>query len=206
MKKMMLMVGMALMVSAAPAWATGPLVDNSVKATANATGGNASATGGTHIQTNTQVNTQGQSQNQGQGQQQGQVQGQSADNKGNKQSVTVESSMIPGVAVAPGLTSGGTQVCLGSFSVGISGPMAGVAFGKTVVDKGCEDRQNAILLFNMGYKAEALELLKGGNDRVNALFPGTVTKASIASIPNLQLSTPLGSEPTVQPVANVETN
>ena len=172
------MVVAAMLFSVAPAFASGNSNNSGGDSSASAT---ATANGGTHIQnqtsvnTNTNVNTQGQSQNQGQhqGQIQGQGQGQkqSADNKGVSQSVNVDSQMIPGVAVAPGLTSGGTQVCLGSFSVGISGPMAGVAFGKTVVDKGCEDRQNAILLFNMGFRTEALHLLMQGNDRVRALFP-----------------------------------
>lgn len=200
------MVMVALMASAA--FADSVHIGNTTNNTTNNQGGqggnasaSASATGGTHVQTNTQVNTQVQSQNQGQQQGQAQGQKQSANNEGNKQSVNVDAPMIPGVAVAPGLTSGGTQVCLGSFSVGLSGPMAGVAFGKTVVDKGCEDRQNAILLFNMGYKAEALELLKGGNERVRVLFSAPVTKASIASIPDVQLTTVLGSEPVVQQTA-----
>ena len=88
--------------------------------------------------------------------------------------------------------------CLGWFSGGLSGPMAGLAFGKTVIDKGCEDRQHAILLFNMGYKAEALELLKAGNERVQNLFPGAKT----VTLPDttLRVSTVLGSEaPRVHP-------
>ena len=146
---------------ASPAWALDINDHSNHQTTVNA-----------NTNTNVNANTQGQQQ----GQVQGQGQHQSANNSGNSQSVKVESSMIPGVAVAPGLAAGGSQVCLGSFSVGLSGPMAGVAFGKTVVDKGCEDRQNAILLYNMGYKAEALELLKGGNERVQSLFPGAAPK------------------------------
>lgn len=152
--------------------------------------------------------TQGQSQNQGQqqGQQQGQAQGQSqvgvnvqgqkqeASNSGNQQNVKFESSMIPGIAVAPGLAAGGSQVCLGSFSVGISGPMAGIAFGKTVVDTGCEDRQNAVLLHNMGYKAEALELIKGGNARVRAVFGTDAPKAAAVVAPMPVVSV----EPSIQ--------
>jgi hypothetical protein len=97
---------------------------------------------------NVNVNKQEQSMGQGQGQDQSQRQRQSADNKGNNQSVNVDSSLIPGVAVAPGLAAGGSQICLGSFSIGVSGPMAGLAFGKTVQDKGCEKRQLFILLHN----------------------------------------------------------
>jgi hypothetical protein len=101
--------------------------------------------------TNYNANTQGQSQHQGQAQ--GQIQGQGQNNQQQiapSQSVKVDAPLIPGVAVAPGLAAGGSQVCLGSFSVGLSGPMAGVAFGKTVQDKGCEKRQLYIILYNTG--------------------------------------------------------
>lgn len=67
---------------------------------------------------------------------------------------------IPGLAVAPGLAAAGTGVCLGSFSVGLSGPMAGVAFGKTVVDKGCERRSNSVILYQRGHVQAAEYLLK----------------------------------------------
>ena len=196
MKAVIVAVAVAgLMVS--PAWADSIHIGN----TTNNQGGNASANS-----TNVNVNTQSQGQQQGQSQNQGQsqvgvnVQGQKQDasNAGNHQSVKVESQMIPGVAVAPGLAAGGSQVCLGSFSVGVSGPMAGIAFGKTVIDKGCEDRQHAILLFNMGYKVEALELLKGGNERVQNLFPGAKT----VTLPDttLRVSTVLGSEAPVHSI------
>ena len=201
MKKVLgVIVAMGLMVS--PAFADSIHIGNTTNNTTNNQGGQGGA-GGVGIggnasanSTNVNVNsnTQGQSQNQGQHQGQSQVgvnvqgQKQDASNQGVSQSVKFESSMIPGVAVAPGLAAGGSQVCLGSFSVGLSGPMAGVAFGKTVVDKGCEDRQNAILLYNMGYRAEALELIKAGNDRVRGLFTVAISDTK------LKVSTVLGSE------------
>lgn len=189
-KVLAVVVALAMVFTVAPAFAAGNS-NNSGDVNVTATGGSATANGGTHVQTNTQVTTQGQSQVQGQQQMQGQGQGQrqSADNKGVSLSVKTDAPMIPGVALAPGLTSGGTQVCLGSFSVGLSGPMAGVAFGKTVVDKGCEDRQNAILLFNMGFRTEALHLLMQGNERVRALFPavGAVKAATMPDEPMAQV-------------------
>lgn len=114
--------------------------------------------------TNVGINSQSQGQKQGQAQFQGQGQVQGQNNAqtispAQSTNIKVDAPLVPGVAVAPGLAAGGSQVCLGSFSVGLSGPMAGVAFGKTVVDRGCERRQNAILLWNMGYRAEALHLL-----------------------------------------------
>lgn len=211
--KAVLTAVLALVLMAGPAFADSVHIGGTTNITnQGGQGGNASAAASAssvNTNVNTNVNTQGQHQGQSQGQQQGQIQGQgqgqhqSANNSGNSQSVNVESSLIPGVAVAPGLTAGGSQVCLGSFSIGLSGPMAGIAFGKTVLDKGCEDRQNAILLFNMGYKAEALELLKGGNERVAALFPAA---KKTASLPNtkLELHTVLGSEAPKYVPASVE--
>lgn len=166
---------------AAPAWATGPLVDNSVNASASsaaaasATGGNVgniSNNGGTHVQTNTQlnnqtsINTNTQGQQQGQGQYQGQGQGQSYEGQ-QSTSVNFEGTKFdryaPPVA-APGLTAAGTGVCLGSVSIGLSGPMAGASFGITKVDKGCEQRSAAALLYQMGYKDAAVRLLMKNDD------------------------------------------
>ena len=143
--KAVIVLGLVGGLMTSPAWADSIHIGN----TTNNQGGNASATS-----TNVNVNTQSQGQQQGQYQGQSQVgvnvqgQKQDASNAGNHQSVKVESQMIPGVAVAPGLAAGGSQVCLGSFSVGLSGPMAGIAFGKTVQDKGCEKRHLFILLHN----------------------------------------------------------
>lgn len=200
---------LALVLLAGPAFADSVHIGGTTNITNQGGQGGAGGAGGSaasaasassvNTNVNTNVNTQGQQQGQHQGQIQGQQQGQGqgqkqeANNAGNSQHIKVESSLIPGVAVAPGLAAGGSQVCLGSFSVGLSGPMAGIAFGKTVLDKGCEDRQNAILLYNMGYKAEALELLKGGNERVKALFPET-KKVSALPDTQLKLQTVLGSE------------
>ena len=171
------MLSLVLVAVSAPAFADNIHIGNTTN-NQGGQGGNATA-------------VQGQQQGQQQGQAQGQsqvgvnVQGQKqeASNSGNQQNVKFESSMIPGIAVAPGLAAGGSQVCLGSFSVGLSGPMAGIAFGKTVKDEGCEDRQNAILLYNMGYKAEALNLLKGGNERVRAVFGTDAPKAAAVGVP-----------------------
>lgn len=81
---------------------------------------------------------------------------------GQSQSVNVEGTHFdryaPPVA-APGLTSAGTGVCLGSVSIGLSGPMAGASFGITKVDKGCERRSGAALLYQMGYRDAAIRLL-----------------------------------------------
>lgn len=72
-------------------------------------------------------------------------------------------------ASAPALTSAGTGVCLGSVSVGLSGPMAGASFGITKVDKGCERRSGAALLYQMGFKQAAVHLLAMDDDVYEAL-------------------------------------
>lgn len=74
----------------------------------------------------------------------------------------------PSVA-APALTAAGTGVCLGSVSIGLSGPMAGASFGITKVDKGCERRSGAALLYQMGYKDAAIRLLSNDPEIKEAL-------------------------------------
>jgi hypothetical protein len=161
----------------------------------------------TNLNTNTNINTQGQQQGQAQGQHQGQAQGQEqgqkqqANNEGNHQSVKFESPVqdrMPGLAVAPGLTAAGTGVCLGSVSIGLSGPMAGASFGITKVDKGCEQRSSAALLYQMGYKDAAVRLLMKNEDVREALgadAPRTAQAAPVdTTVPDLKLKTPLGEE------------
>lgn len=116
---------------------------------------------------NTQGQTQGQAQRQRQSQGQTQGQGQNNDQTiapYQGQDVTfkdVVQDRIAPTVVAPSLTAAGTGVCLGSVSIGLSGPMAGASFGITKVDKGCEQRSGAALLYNMGYAQAALRVLMG---------------------------------------------
>jgi hypothetical protein len=135
----------------------------------------------TNHQTNTNtfspvnVNAQDQSQKQKQQQQQGQIQGQAQNNHQTiapSQDVTfkdVVQDRIPAMVVAPGLTAAGTGVCLGSVSIGLSGPMAGLSFGITKVDQGCEQRSAAALLYQMGYRDAAVRLLMKNADVSEAL-------------------------------------
>ena len=93
---------------------------------------------------------------------QSQAQTAAATNAGNSQQINVGGTSYDRYAppaYAPGLTSAGTGVCLGSVSIGLSGPMAGASFGITKVDKGCERRSGAALLFQMGYQDAAIKLL-----------------------------------------------
>jgi len=128
-------------------------------------GGGASVTN-VNAPTNTNVGVNHQDQAQGQRQQQRQRQDQNNNqNIAPSQTTSIDASTnfdryAPSIA-APGLTAAGTGVCLGSFSVGLTGPMAGAMFGKTVVDKGCEQRSGAALLYNMGHQRAALRVLAG---------------------------------------------
>jgi hypothetical protein len=196
---------------AAPAWAQNSngsfspgVTQNSATGGAGGQGGQGGA-GGSAIQGQNQGQQQGQQQGQAQGQDQGQgqLQGQkqSADNKGNEQNVKFESSLIPGVAVAPGLTSVGTYACLGSLSFGLSGPMAGASFGITKKDLGCEHARDAVILMGWGYPQAAMILLGMNEDTAKALARDTKAQALLkttavtpadTTIPDLKLNTPLG--------------
>ena len=147
-------------------------------------GGSAYATGGaaivnTHVtqgqeQGQLQGQRQGQKQGQGQGQSQAATQSQSADNAGNHQTTKFEAPTPVGLAIAPGLTAGGTGVCLGSVSIGASGPFAGLSFGITKVDKGCERRSGAVILWQMGFRDAAVRLLANDDEIRKALVGGNL--------------------------------
>jgi len=70
-------------------------------------------------------------------------------------------SKIPkgvGNAVAPGLIAGGLT-CQGSVSGGIGGQGFAVAFGATKMDKDCNTRENAKVIYMMGYKSAGVEVM-----------------------------------------------
>ena len=179
-------------VTTAPAWAL-EINDHSNHST------NTQVNTQTTVNTNTNVNTnvQSQGQQQGQAQQQGQIQGQGqkqqANNEGNHQSTKIEAQMPVGIAIAPGLTAAGTGVCLGSVSIGLSGPFAGASFGITKVDKGCEQRSSAALLYQMGYKDAAVRLLMKNDDVREALgtdAPKTAAVIAPVSVSRVEPSIP----------------
>jgi hypothetical protein len=143
----------------------------------SATSHNTNTNVNSNTNVNTNVNTQGQQQGQAQGQKQnqrqfqGQGQGQSQDasNQGVSQTTKFEAPMIPAAIGAPGLAAVGSYGCLGSFSIGLAGPMAGATFGKTVVDKGCEHARDAVVLWSFGFRQAAVELLGMNEDTRAAL-------------------------------------
>lgn len=144
------------------------------------------------------VSIQGQKQGQGQGQEQGQSQSYQGEQNVKVETRTDFTRYAPPVS-APALTSAGTGVCLGSVSIGLSGPMAGASFGITKVDKGCERRSASALLFQYGYKDAALRLLMKDDEVREAVggdAPAAVKKAAAVDVPDLKLTTVLGSEAT----------
>lgn len=128
-------------------------------------GGNANVT---NHNTNLGVNAQGQKQGQSQNNNQTISPSQSYEGSySGSQSVSIEGTRFDRYApavVAPGLTSAGTGVCLGSVSFGLSGPMVGATVGFTKVDKGCERRSNAALLYQFGMRDAALRMLMNDDE------------------------------------------
>lgn len=81
-----------------------------------------------------------------------------ANNAGNNQNTTFQDRrQAPGIGLA-GLAAAG-NVCLGSVSVGGSGPGFGLGFGTTTKDEPCNLREYAKLLAGLGYKREAVTVL-----------------------------------------------
>jgi len=123
---------------------------NSLSATLNSSGGNATANGGTHIQTNTQtaVQTNAQTTISSQGQQQGQVginkqgqaQGQSADNNGNSQTVNNPMQKLQAPAFAVGYAAPSAP-CTTTNGAGLAIPGASGTVGISTVDKPCVGRE-----------------------------------------------------------------
>lgn len=62
-------------------------------------------------------------------------------------------------AIAPALGSAGTQPCLIATSAGMSITGFGITGGSGHVDEGCEDRNIAAILANLGHKDAALAYL-----------------------------------------------
>jgi len=65
---------------------------------------------------------------------------------------------VPNV-YAPGLAAAGSEVCLGSMSVGGAGAGFGLTVGGTLVDRECQLRLNAKTLAVLGYTAAARETM-----------------------------------------------
>jgi hypothetical protein len=87
---------------------------------------------------------------------------------------------VPNV-YAPGLTAGGSEVCLGSMSAGGAGAGFGVTIGGTYVDKECQLRLNARTLAVLGYPVAARETMCLDPDvREAMLAAGTPCRADVA--------------------------
>lgn len=72
---------------------------------------------------------------------------------------------------APGLAAASIETCLGSVSIGASGPGGGLSFGTTTEDKPCQARLDARTLWAFGQKAAAIRRLCINPDMAAALGP-----------------------------------
>ena len=80
---------------------------------------------------------------------------------GNASSATINNNRsrnTPSV-FAPGLAAAGTETCLGSATIGGSGPGIGLIFGTTLTDKGCNLRLYSRTLHALGHKRAATQIL-----------------------------------------------
>ena len=80
---------------------------------------------------------------------------------------TVEN--VPDVAT-PGLGPAGTSPCLIATSAGVGVTGLGIALGTGHVDEGCEERNTAALLGNLGYKDAARAYLCGIDKEIEKAF------------------------------------
>ena len=158
----------------------------------NGGNGGAGGAGGSSTSTNTNTNqnvnvnsnAQGQHQKQHQSQSQGQSQSskntnsnsQSAVGSGNATSVNVDAKYQAPAVSAPSLAVG-SDVCRGSTSFGVSGPMAGLSFGNTFTDEDCQLRAFARSLQHLGYPEAALAIL-ATNPKVAEALQKTGFKAA----------------------------
>ena len=78
---------------------------------------------------------------------------------------TVTSSTPNGYVSNPNLTTGGSDVCLGSSSGGISAAGIGISGGSTTVDENCVMLKNAKILASLGLKDAAVTLLIISNEK-----------------------------------------
>jgi hypothetical protein len=85
--------------------------------------------------------------------------GGSADNAGNSQSSTYVSITPRQTPVAVSGYVEPSAECMAARNGGASSPVAAISFGFSKVDKGCELREDARMLYEMGQRAQAVELL-----------------------------------------------
>jgi hypothetical protein len=70
---------------------------------------------------------------------------------------------------APAIIASPTAVCRVTYGIGGSGPGIGLSFGSSVLDEGCDAREDARLLHNLGLHAEAVLRLCSKPEMAKAL-------------------------------------
>ena len=79
--------------------------------------------------------------------------------------VTNQAIQPNGYVSNPNLTTGGSDVCLGSSSGGISAAGIGISGGSTTVDENCVMLKNAKILASLGLKDAAVTLIIISNEK-----------------------------------------
>jgi len=118
------------------------------------------------------------------------AQGGSADNAGNSQSITVNEAAPPSSvtikntpdAYAP--IASPTAPCRVAHSAGGSGPGFGISLGSSTLDEGCDAREDARLLHNMGLPNEAVTRLCQKPAMATALGEARCPKPAAGAAPS----------------------
>ena len=102
-----------------------------------------------------------------QGQKPGQAQGQFIDDSGNA-SINWQNQRETASAYSPALAAS-SETCIQSQSVGGQSPAFGISLGFSHTNEGCEMRRNAGMLFALGNRQAAVELLCSDEDVRDAM-------------------------------------
>lgn len=84
-------------------------------------------------------------------------------------------------AIAPGLVTGGNDMCVGSTSVAAQTMMVGASAAWTRESENCNRRKDAAIWFNMGYKMKDIRMVQAGIARL-CQGGGNAEAASAAGI------------------------
>ena len=131
---------------------------------------------------NKNTNRQKQSQSQGQSQEAYSSSRSSVKGSGNSD-VDINYERNTASAYSPALVAS-SETCVQSQSAGAQGPAFGISLGFSHTNEGCEMRRNAGMLFALGNKGAAIELLCQDDDiRAALLSAGTPCREDLQQVP-----------------------
>jgi hypothetical protein len=130
---------------------------------------------------------------------------------GSNSSVTLNGKRNTPSVLAPGLAAAGIETCLGSTSVGGSGPGFGVTIAGTTTDRSCNLRLYSRTLYSMGHKLAATQILCNDPDVAAALalegvhcLVGPVAEAEAHATANARAEAKAPPEATMPPEATIK--